>query len=254
VHFTCSDGLSQIATCPGDAVLSSDGAGQSVRGTAVDVAGNDRSTTVGGINIDTTDPSIAVQGVADGGLYEMGSVPSAACSATDPGGSGVDGSCRMSVSGGLTNGVGSYSFTASATDLAGNVEVVTGSYRVVYDFSGFMQPINDTAHQVGTAVSIFKAGSTVPVKFRLQTTSGAVLQTTTAPVWLVPSQGSAMTAPVDETVYSATPTGGGSYRWDSSGQQYIYNWGTSKLQANRFWRIGVQLDDGNTYFVNIGLR
>jgi hypothetical protein len=225
-----------------------------VQGTAVDVAGNDRSMTVDGIDIDTTDPSIVVQGVADGGVYEMGAAPAATCSASDAGGSGIDGACSIAVSGGLTNGVGTYAFTASATDRAGNVEVVTGSYRVVYEFSGFLQPINDTAHQVGTAVSIFKAGSTVPVKFRLQTTSGALLQTTTAPVWLVPAQGGAMTAPVDETVYSATPTGGGSYRWDSSGQQYIYNWGTSKLQANRFWRIGVQLDDGNTYFVNIGLR
>jgi hypothetical protein len=32
-----------------------------------------------------------------------------------------------------------------------------------------------------------------------------------------------------------------------------FNWGTAKNQANYYWRIGVALDDGQTY-VNIGLR
>src|SRR5204863_121559 len=49
---------SGIATCPGDVVVSSEGAGQSVSGTATDVAGNSASATAGGLNIDLTAPTI----------------------------------------------------------------------------------------------------------------------------------------------------------------------------------------------------
>jgi large repetitive protein len=57
---------------------------------------------------------------------------------------------------------------------------------------------------------------------------------------------------VDETLYSDPATSGSTFRWD--GEQYHYNWNTAKSQANFYWRIGVQLDDGQTYFVNVGLR
>ncbi|MDQ3929441.1 MAG: PxKF domain-containing protein, partial [Chloroflexota bacterium] len=58
VHFECSDGLSLIATCPADVVLSADGAGQSASGTAVDNAGNSAEASLTGINIDQTAPTI----------------------------------------------------------------------------------------------------------------------------------------------------------------------------------------------------
>src|SRR5207249_704658 len=41
VHFTCTDNLSGVASCPSDKVISSDGANQSVTSdTATDKAGN----------------------------------------------------------------------------------------------------------------------------------------------------------------------------------------------------------------------
>ena len=43
-------------------------------------------------------------------------------------------------------------------------------------------------------------------------------------------------------------------RYDSTGQQYIYNWATAKTQASYYLRIGVALDDGQTYYVSIGLK
>jgi hypothetical protein len=129
---------------------------------------------------------------------------------------------------------------------------VTGTYQVVYKFGGFLQPINDTAHQAGVGTSVFKAGSTVPVKFQLRRSDGTLVQATTAPVWLTPVKGSAMTAPVDETAYAASADSGSSYRYDATAQQYVYNWKTGP--GGNYWRIGVRLEDGQTYFVNIGLR
>jgi hypothetical protein len=48
------------------------------------------------------------------------------------------------------------------------------------------------------------------------------------------------------------PTSGTTYRL--AGSQYIYNWGTKGIAAGFYWRIGVTLDDGQTYYVTIGLR
>jgi hypothetical protein len=55
-------------------------------------------------------------------------------------------------------------------------------------------------------------------------------------------------------VYSDPATSGGTYRWDSTAQQYIYNWSTKGSTIGYYYRIGVILDDGQTYTVDIGLR
>jgi hypothetical protein len=259
VHFTCADQgavQSGIATCPADVVLSTDGANQSVGGTAVDRADNSTSTAVSGINIDSVGPTITSTSVTNGAIYTLGdpSIPAGqqSCTAAD-GGSGVA-SCTMSVTGGLAKGVGTFSFTATAKDNAGNTTTQQGSYRVIYKWVGFSQPINDTAHQIDLSVSMFKAASTVPAKFQLERADGSVVQANKAPLWLTPVKGSATTAAVDESAYADPATTGSAYRYDATAQQYIYNWGTAKNQAGYYWRVGVTLDDGQTYYVNLGLR
>ncbi len=163
VGFTCGDTLSGIATCPADVVLNGDGKDQIASGTAVDMAGNEASAKVSGINI-------------------------------------------------------------------------------------------DTAHQVGTSTSVFKAGSTIPAKFQLKKADGTVVQANTAPAWLTPAKGSATSAAVDESLYSDPATSGSSYTWNSTGPHYQYNWSTKGVTSGFYYRIGTKLDDGQTYYVNIGLR
>jgi hypothetical protein len=253
VRFTCGDALSQIATCPADEIVTTNGANQSVSGTAVDRAGNTRSYVLGGINIDSTGPVITINGVSGGDIYTLGAVPTPSCSATDSGGSGLVGGCTGTLTGGTANGVGTYTYTATASDLAGNTTTQQITFRVIYRWDGFLQPINDTAHEQGPA-SIFRSGSTVPAKFQLKRADGTPVQASSLPQWLTPARGSATTAPPDESVYSDPATSGSYYRWDATAQHYIYNWGTARNQANYYWRIGVQFDDGQTYYVNIGLR
>ncbi len=252
VAFTCSDALAGIAVCPAPVTLTDNGAGQSVTGTATDNAGNKATVKVEGIDIDHEKPAIAVAGIKDGDVYTLGAVPSGSCTATD-GVSGA-GACAVTVTGGLANGVGTFVFVAKATDKAGNATQVTGTFRVVYRFDGFLQPINDTAHQIGALTSVFKAASTVPAKFQLKNADGTVVQSAGAPAWMAPAKGALTTAPVDEAIYAAPAESGQTFRYDASAQQYIYNWGTAKTQAGSYWRIGVKLDDGQTYFVNAGLR
>ncbi len=252
VGFECGDALSGIATCPSDVVLNGDGKDQSVSGTAVDNAGNEASAKVSGVNIDSLKPTVTVTGAK--ASYTLGEAHGITCAATDAT-SGVDANgCKVTVIGGTANGVGSFTYTATAKDTAGNTQSVSGAYTVIYKWEGFLQPINDTAHQVGTSTSIFKAGSTVPAKFQLKKADGTVVQANTAPAWLTPAKGSATSAAVDEAAYSDPATSGSTFSWSSTDSQYRYNYGTAKTQANYYWRIGTKLDDGQIYYVNLGLR
>jgi hypothetical protein len=160
-------------------------------------------------------------------------------------------SCVVTVSGGNTNGVGTFSYTATATDKVGNSTTITGTYKVTYRWDGFLQPINDTAHQVGTSVSVFKAGSTVPVKFQLKNAAGTVVKAVTAPEWLTPVKGTAMSVPVNDTATAASVDSGSAFSYD--GSQYQYNWKTPST-AGYWYSVGVKLDDGTTQYVTIGLK
>ncbi|KRB43106.1 hypothetical protein ASD90_22280 [Terrabacter sp. Root181] len=252
VQFDCADAISGIASCQPDATLAAQGV-NSATGTAVDNAGNMGTTTVGGLNVDTVAPSVSIGGVKDGGVYTVGAVPTATASAMD-GTSGLAGPATGTRTGGTANGVGTFTYTATATDKAGNVGTAKVTYTVVYGYGTtlFLQPVNDTAHQTGVSTSVFNAGQTIPMKFQLKNAAGTVIQAGTAPKWLVPVKGSATGAAVNESAYTATETVGGTYTWD--GTQYQFNWKTDKTMAGSYWRAGVTLDDRQTYYVNIGLR
>lgn len=250
VTFTCSDALSGLATCPDPVVLTANGP-NTANGTATDKAGNTASASVPGIRIDQEKPTLTSADVnVQGGTYTLGAAPAATCKATDSF-SGLA-SCAVTVTGGTPNGVGTFTYAATAVDNAGNTTTITGTYRVIYRFEGFAQPINDTAHQVGVSTSVFKAGSTVPAKFQLKNSAGTVVASSAAPIWLTPVKGSAMTAAVDESVYALSADSGSDYRYDATAKQYIFNWKTGT--GGHYWRVGVRLEDGQTYYVNIGLR
>ncbi len=249
VRFTCADADSGVASCPADQVFSADGV-FTATGSATDNAGNTASASFGLIKIDKTAPSLTAS-VSPNPVYLNGAATATAV-ATDAG-SGIATQSCGSV---LTNTVGSKTVTCTATDNAGNIATVAASYRVIYRFDGFLQPINDTGHAQlcgpNCVVSIFKGGSTIPVKFQLKDANGVVVQSVSLPVWVTPQRGAATNAVVDESVYTDPASTGNTFRLD--GSQYIYNWSTKGFTAGYYWRIGVRLDDGQTYYVIIGLR
>ena len=248
VHWTCSDALSGVKVCPKDEVVNSNGAAQKATGEVVDAAGNKASATVS-VDVDQVAPTVKVVGV-DKAIYTLGAQPSPTCSASDEH-SGVA-SCTVSTTGGNANGVGEFTVTAKATDKAGNTASASVKYRVNYKWDGFRQPITDTAHDLG-AMSTFKAGSTIPVKYQVKKADGTVVQGV-AGSWIVPVKGATTFAPVTEDGVTAAADSGSLFRWDGTDRQWIYNWGTSKADANKQFTIGVRLDDGQVYSAVIGLR
>lgn len=255
--FDCKDATSGIADCTGDTAVSTQGE-IGVTGNVTDNAGNKGTTTVSGIKIDTVAPTISSVSVDSSTPFILGKVPAPTCTATDIT-SGLDASgCKVTISGGNADGVGTFSYMATATDLAGNLSTKTGTYKVEYNIqygtAFFLQPINDTAHMTGVSTSVFKAGQTIPVKFQLKDANGNVITTAAkiTPVWIAPVKGSSTAAAVNESAYSSIVDSGSTFRFD--GTQYIYNWQSPSNGAGFYWRIGVTLGDGKTYAVNIGLR
>ena len=85
--------------------------------------------------------------------------------------------------------VGSYDITSTFAFTSGvqsnyDVQLNTAvkGLVVLYRWDGFLQPINDTAHDLGP-MSKFKAGQTIPAKFVLKNAAGAVVQQTGIPTF-----------------------------------------------------------------------
>lgn len=205
----------------------------------------------GGLVFDRTPPTITIHGVDDGASYLLGKAPAPTCTAADNQ-SGLDLPCVAELTGGTTNGVGRFTYTATATDKAGNTSTQTAGFRVVYRFDGFAQPINDESITPGITRSVFKAGSTVPVKIQLKTADGTPATPSTAPLWITPQKGSPTSATPNEQEWSDTATTGTVF--ESTGDSWHYNWSTKKADSGCLYRIGVKLDDGTTHTVTIALK
>jgi hypothetical protein len=126
-----------------------------------------------------------------------------------------------------------YDGTSNFNASNNNAQAPAVTAAIQYRWDGFLQPINDTAHQIGVATSVFKAGSTVPAKLQLKRADGTVVQAATPPVWLMPLRGSAMSTAANESTY--TDTAGSSFTWD--GTQYQYNWSTKGLAAGYWYKV-----------------
>lgn len=239
-----TSGLANGQTSPYDFTESTTTNGGAVMipsGTLDDNAGNtSNSVDAGPYKIDSVAPSVSVTGVANGASYTLGSVPTAGCKTTDTGGSGVLDEATVGVSGGTANGVGTFTATCSnGKDVAGNPQgPASVSYKVVYGgVSGILQPINPDNS------SLFSRGRAVPVKFQLAgdppafVTSGWTLKRIAVNCATLGDVGT-----IPESVESVTPST--VFRYDSEGDQYIYNADFRDKAAGTCWRVQVTLDDG----------
>ncbi|MGI9156196.1 MAG: MBG domain-containing protein, partial [Marmoricola sp.] len=153
--------------------------------------------------------------------------------------------------------VGDYPITASAVGTEAalanyDIKLVNGTLRVVYGWDGFLQPINDTAHQVGVYESKFKLGQTIPVKFTLKDASGNVVQQVGNPTFSRSDYlGVCDTNATLDSVPTVSADGGASFALN--GSQYQYNWSTKTVKQAGEYRIFANLADGTSQSVNICL-
>jgi hypothetical protein len=152
VSFECDDSGSGIAGCSAPTTLNTDGAGQSVTGTATDNAGNTAQATVGGINIDMTAPSIVFGGNA--GTYTVDQTVAITCTATD-GLSGIDtADCPEVNSTATALGFGTHTLTATATDRAGNTATVSTTFVIAPTYDSLCALVEQYVDHNGVAGSL----------------------------------------------------------------------------------------------------
>lgn len=133
----------------------------------------------------------------------------------------------------------------TATDGAGNTAQCAFNVVVNYQWSGALQPIN------ADGSSVFKAGSTVAVKFQL---TGASAGITTASARLTYAKVSnSVPGPVNEADASGNATTGNLFQYDPTSGQYRFNWSTRGLTAGSY-RLTIDLGDGVVRTVNVALR
>jgi len=131
VTWSCSDALSGPVSPMVTQTVATEGANQSATATCTDLAGNTASKTQTGINIDVTPPQIQFVSPANGFSY-LHDIKIAASYTCSDGLSGVA-TCSGTVANGTSmtlGSIGTFSFTVTATDRAGNQTVVTHNYSV----------------------------------------------------------------------------------------------------------------------------
>jgi Tol biopolymer transport system component len=116
-----------------------------------------------------------------------------------------------------------------------SVEDSKPDWGPVYAWSGALQPIN------ADGSSIFKAGSTVPVKFKLIEESAGI--TNASATLEVTRLSDTISGDVLENPVDVAPTTGEEFRYDDESGQYIYNWHTKGLEPGTF-KLTIDLGDG----------
>ena len=241
-----TDTLSGVASYTANETFSTSGT-HSYSGKATDAAGNDSLATSGSVKVDATAPALNV--TCPTGSVIKGSTASANWLASDDeSGLATDASGSVPLN---TSTVG----TQTATVAAGTAQDKVGhgsaedscTYSVVYNFSGFFQPIDNLDANGNYILNKAKAGSTVPVKFSLGGDQGLNIFAAGYPQVSAPFACGASTADQVEEYSTATTSG---LKYDPVANQYIYNMKSDAKWAGSCRQLIVKLADGTTHRAN----
>jgi hypothetical protein len=191
---------------------------------------------------DTMAPAVTISTPGDGATFIKGQSVAAGYSCQDEtGGSGLA-SCTGTVANGAlidTSTVGSHTFTVTGTDIAGNSATSTSTYKVVYSFSGFLQPVENLP-----ALNIANAGVAIPVKFSLGGNQGLAVFAAGYPASsTIPCDASEPGTVIEETVIA----GSSSLSYNATTGQYNYVWKTERSWRGTCRMLVVRFNDGTEY-------
>jgi hypothetical protein len=213
-----------------------------VIGEARDGAGNVGFSANKAVNFtavtDGSPPEIAIESPLPGAVFTIGQLIPADYNCSDDG--GVE-SCVGDVAKGEnvdTASAGPKTFTVTAEDLSGNPASKAVSYSVRYGFVGFFQPVDNLP-----VLNSLKAGTTVPLKWKLQTATGQEITTLEA-VTSVTSKPIKCPAATTDPVESIVPAALTPLKYDPVVKQYVYTWTTAKAWAGTCRELFVGFRDG----------
>ena len=241
------------------AVTYADNTDAGIASASASFAGDANHTASSGsttFTIAKADQTITPSTVSDAG-YVIGSTATLDASASSglPVTYSASGPCSLSDNTLTFTGAGTCALTTSqAGDTNFNAAPdVVQNLNVTFVFNGFLQPISGTAHTINTTTSVFKGGSTVPVKFQLMDANGNVVQASSAPMFWVSASLGFLSSDATPLAYSDTPTSGNLFKFDSASGRYIYNWSTKNVASGNWYEI-MAFADGQVFWTIIGLK
>jgi predicted extracellular nuclease len=136
----------------------------------------------------------------------------------------------------------SYTVKVRATDNGGLTAVDSATVNVIFNWTGFFQPIDNLP-----IFNLVKAGSAIPVKFSLGGDKGSNIFAAGFPQSTTIACDSSVPSNIEnETVNS----GGSSLTYDPLTDQYTYVWKTDKAWTGTCRQLVVTLVDGTTHVAN----
>jgi len=120
-------------------------------------------------------------------------------------------------------------------------------------FVGFGSPLGSEATCSASPCLRTNFGNTVPVKFQLFDSTGAVVRDAIATISVtqIPGSGSPPPQPPTDLGQGSQPLN--TFKFDSTNNQYVFNLYTGVL-APGTWQIKTSISDGSAHFVEIKLR
>lgn len=139
--------------------------------------------------------------------------------------------------------LGSTTVVSTVTDQANNQATCSFQVSVIYSWSDVLQPVNSDGS------SVFKLGSTIPIRFQLTGASAAISDAVAKLSFT--RLGNSIPGPINEAVSTTAANSGNLFRYTSG--QYIFNWNTKGLTAG-IYQLQIDLGDAVLHPVTLGLR
>jgi hypothetical protein len=206
---------------------------------AVDDSGNEVTGSFDVHVVDTTPPALTLpNGIVKTATSAAGAPASFTATAADL----VDGSVPVTCvpASGTVFAPGVTTVRCDATDAHGNTASGTFTVTVNFAWNGFFAPVDN-----GGVVNGIKGGQSVPLKWSIPNGNGGFVSDLSVVSSVKQATIACSSSAVTDDIEAPT-SGSTSLRYDTTANQFIYNWQSPK-GAGTCYRLTVALTDGSTH-------